>query len=292
MIKHRTGIILIVSCLQLVAGAVWAQKRSVSSGQKVQKGYKLVWADEFNRAGAPDSANWNYETGLERNEELQWYQKENAWCENGKLVIEARRELRPNPLYKAGSTGWRTKRDSIHYTSSCIKTRNKQSWLYGRFIMRGKIDIRDGLWPAWWTLGAHRPWPANGEIDIMEYYRHKLLANIAHKGADGKARWFSTISDIDSLGGARWAAQFHIWRMDWDEEGIALYADDQLLLQTPMDSLVNQDGSGENPFKQPHYMLLDFAIGGQQGGDPSKTTFPARFEVDYVRVYQKSNGVR
>jgi hypothetical protein len=53
---------------------------------------------------------------------------------------------------------------------------------------------------------------------------------------------------------------------------------------------VNKDGSGTNPFLKPHYLLLNLAIGGTQGGDPSKTTFPMRFEVDYVRVYQEVGG--
>jgi beta-glucanase (GH16 family) len=51
--------------------------------------------------------------------------------------------------------------------------------------------------------------------------------------------------------------------------------------------LVNKDGSGFNPFKQPHYMLLNLAIGGMNGGDPSNTPFPKKMEVEYVRVYQK-----
>jgi beta-glucanase (GH16 family) len=66
-----------------------------------------------------------------------------------------------------------------------------------------------------------------------------------------------------------------------------LYVDDQLLNKVSLDSLVNKDGSGFNPFKQPHYMLLNLAIGGDNGGDPSQTSFPKKFEIDYVRVYQK-----
>jgi beta-glucanase (GH16 family) len=250
-------------------------------------GYELIWADEFNYKGAPDPKNWIYEIGLERNEELQWYQKDNAWCENGLLIIEGRKETKPNPWYKEGSTEWRNNRKENHYTSTSIKTRGKQSWQYGRFIMRGKIDISNGLWPAWWTLGVNGRWPATGEIDIMEYYRKKLLANIAYKGGDKEVAWFSISKDIDSLGGKDWAAKFHTWRMDWDEEAIALYVDDVLINKVGLHKLVNQDGTGINPFKQPHYMLLNLAIGGQQGGDPSTTAFPNRFEVDYVRVYQK-----
>lgn len=250
--------------------------------------YTLIWADEFNQKGRPDTSNWNYEKGFVRNEELQWYQPENANCEKGLLVIEAKKEARPNPNYTPESKDWRKKRSTIDYTSSCLITRNKHQWLYGRFVLRARIDISAGMWPAWWTLGVSKPWPGNGEIDIMEYYRGKLLANIACLGSDRKAYWFSNTFKTDSLGGKKWADQFHIWRMDWTEEFIALYCDDQLLNKVNLDELVNKDGSGFNPFKQPHYMLLNFALGGMNGGDPSSTTFPRRFEVDYVRVYQKN----
>ncbi len=153
--------------------------------------------------------------------------------------------------------------------------------------MRGRITINPGLWPAWWTLGVSGEWPANGEIDIMEYYRDKLLANIAYLGLDKKAEWFSNTFSIDSLGGGDWASKFHIWRMDWDETSITLFIDNQLLNRVETAKLVNKDNSGFNPFHQRHYMLLNLALGGTNGGDLNSTDFPQRFEVDYVRVYQK-----
>jgi beta-glucanase (GH16 family) len=252
-----------------------------------KEGYQLVWADEFNKEGRPDSTRWGYEYGLVRNEEYQWYQPENAVCKNGQLVIEARREQKANPNYIANHKDWRKSRPTIDYTSSCLLTAGKASWLYGRFELRARIDIRNGMWPAWWTLGVEKPWPGNGEIDIMEYYRGKLLANIACLGSNRKAEWFSNTFPVDSLGGKAWASQFHVWRMDWTEDYIALYIDGNLLNRVSVDVLTNKDGSGFNPFKQPHYMLLNVAIGGQNGGDPATTTFPSLFEVDYVRVYQK-----
>ncbi|WP_262711010.1 glycoside hydrolase family 16 protein [Ilyomonas limi] len=162
-------------------------------------------------------------------------------------------------------------------------TRGLHQWQYGRFEMRARIDVSNGMWPAWWTLGISKPWPANGEIDIMEYYRGKLLANIACLDSNDKAEWFGNTKPVDTV----WAAQFHVWRMDWDEDYVALYVDDSLMNKVTLDKLVNKDGSSFNPFKQPHYMLLNLAIGGTNGGDPSSTSFPKKFEVDYVRVYQK-----
>lgn len=252
-----------------------------------QEKYKLVWSDEFDKDGRPDSTKWNYEKGFVRNEEFQWYQPENARCEKGMLIIEAKKEQKPNPLYKAGSNEWRTNRENIEYTSSCLITKGKHQWKYGRFEMRARIDIDPGIWPAWWTLGVEKQWPENGEIDIMEYYRDTLLANILCLGKNQSKEWHSTYTGIQKLGGSAWASKFHTWRMDWDEEEVALYVDDSLLNKMAVADLVNKDGSGFNPFKQPHYMLLNVAIGGQNGGDPSKTAFPRRMEVDYVRVWQK-----
>lgn len=253
-----------------------------------QENYRLVWADEFNRDGRPDSSNWKYEKGFVRNHELQYYQPENTWCENGRLIIEARKEQKVNPGYVANSTDWRKNRATIEYTAACLLTKGQKSWLYGRFEMRGKIPVDAGIWPAWWTLGNSKSWPGNGEIDIMEYYRGKLLANIACLGADKKAEWYSAKLSTDSLGGSKWASEFHVWRMDWTPEYIALFLDDAEMIKVPLDKLTNKDGSGFNPFQQPHYMLLNVAIGGDNGGDASTTSFPKRMEVDYVRVYQRN----
>ena len=251
-------------------------------------GYKLVWADEFNKAGKPDPSVWKFEKGFVRNEEQQWYQEDNAWCENGLLIIEGRKEDRPNPLYVAGSKEWRKSRERVTHTSSSINPSGKLSWKYGRFEMRGKIDVSAGLWPAWWTLGEKGEWPSNGEIDIMEYYKGNLLANIAvGTSARYKAKWYSTITPVKEMGGKEWAAKFHVWRMDWTEQYISLFVDDKLLLKVDMVELKNKDSVGVNPFNQPHYMLLDLAMGGLNGGDLGVTSFPNRFEVDYVRVYQK-----
>ena len=279
----------IVSTLLLLATIFCGCKtaKSLEGFGAGMDGYKLVWADEFNKDGRPDTTAWRYEKGFVRNEEAQWYTDENAYCKNGVLIIEARKESKPNPRYEAGSKDWRRVRQTIDYTSSSINTAGKHSWQYGIFVMRGRIDISSGLWPAWWTLGVSGRWPANGEIDIMEHYKKKLLANIACIGANRKAEWYSNRFSIDSMGGQKWASNFHVWRMDWDEEAIALYVDDVLLNKTELNKLVNKDGSNSNPFKQPHYMLLDLALGGMNGGDFGDTKFPNRFEIDYVRVYQK-----
>ena len=154
--------------------------------------WKLVWSDEFDTNGPPNPANWNYERGFVRNNELQWYQPENAFCTNGLLVIEARRERKPNPSFVTNSANWRTGREWIDYTSASLTSRRLREFTYGRFEMRARIDTRPGSWPAFWTLGATPGirWPACGEVDIMEYYRNMVLANVAYS-VNGRAVWSS-----------------------------------------------------------------------------------------------------
>ncbi len=276
-------LLIVLWLLSLSGIRAWAS--SFETGDT--SGYRLIWADEFNSNGRPDTANWVYEYGFVRNNEEQWYQPDNSYCRDGLLIIEARKERRPNPVFEMKSPDWRRHRETMEYTSSCLLTRGKQSWLYGRFEMRARIPIGPGMWPAWWTLGIEQPWPGNGEIDIMEYYRGKLLANLACLGDDKKAHWFTNTFSTDSLGADNWARQFHVWRMEWTSEFIALYCDEQLLNKVSLVALTNRDGTGFNPFRQPQYMLINLAIGGDNGGDPAGTMFPQRLEVDYVRVYRE-----
>jgi serine protease Do len=250
------------------------------------EGYQLVWSDEFNADGEPDPAKWTFERGFVRNEELQWYQPDNAVCDEGLLVIEGRREQVENPQFDASSRQWQEQREHAEFTSTSVLTRGLASWMYGRFEMRGRIDVRPGLWPAWWTLGDDGRWPAGGEIDVMEYYRGTLLANAAWADRRFRAKWDDSRTPLAELGD-NWASDFHVWRMDWDEERIALSVDGRELNTVDLSETINETRDGDNPFHQPHYMILNLAIGGTNGGDPEETEFPARFEVDYVRVYQK-----
>jgi beta-glucanase (GH16 family) len=249
------------------------------------EGWKLVWSDEFDRDGRPDPAKWTYETGFVRNQELQWYQPENAWCEKGLLIIEGRRERKKNPDFVAGSANGRTSREYAEYTSASLTTRGIASWKYGRFEMRARIDTRAGLWPAFWSLGVAGRWPNNGEVDIMEYYRDTLLANLIWAGQNGRTASFTKRKPIASFADPEWSSKFHVWRMDWDENRVAISVDGEVLNDSDLNQAANPDGS--NGYRQAQYIILNLAIGGTAGGDPSATSFPARFEVDYVRIYQK-----
>lgn len=265
-----------------------------------QDNWQLVWSDEFNTDGPPDSSVWNFEQGYARNEENQWYQSENAVCKDGFLVIEARKEKnRKNPLYVSGSNDWRKKREFVEYTSSSINTAGKKEFLYGRFEIRARIPVAKGAWPAIWTLGSSMEWPSCGEIDIMEYYQIKgvphILANAAwgtdrqwHAKWDSQATPYSHFTDKDP----DWASKFHIWRMDWDEEAIRIYLDDELLNEILLRNTQNGSiGKGSNPFTKPQYLLLNLALGGINGGPVDEAALPMKYEIDYVRVYQKEKGI-
>jgi beta-glucanase (GH16 family) len=264
----------------------WSDGWPVAVTEAANETWKLVWADEFNTNGAPDPANWNYEHGFERNHEAQWYQPENAICTNGLLVITARRETKPNPHYVADSNDWRKERANIHYTSASLTTRHLREFKYGKFEMRARIDTRSGSWPAFWTLGAergHTHWPAGGEVDIMEFYTGTVLANFGYQ-LDHQIKWLAAKKPIADFNDPAWTEKFHTWTMLWDEQKMDLLLDGQLLNHLDLADADHADGG--NPFHRSVYLLLNQAIGGDSGGDPTPTTFPVKFEVDWVRVYQ------
>lgn len=212
-------------------------------------------------------------------------------------MIEARQCDKPNPLYKKGSKEWRESRERIECTSASINTRGKKDMHYGRLCVRARIPVGGGSWPAIWLLGEDMPWPSNGEIDMMEYYRVNgephILANAAW-GTDKPydAKWnsqripYAHFTERDPF----WAEKFHEWRMDWDEKSMKLYLDDELLNEIPLSQTVNgKIGNGTNPFTMPQYILLNLAIGGDNGGDPDWSCFPMKYEIDYVRLYEPAS---
>lgn len=273
---------------------------STSLCVQAQDDWQLVWSDEFNADGPLNPSVWNAENGYARNEEAQWYQPDNATCTGGLLVIEARKEEnRKNPLYVPGSKDWRKNREFVKYTSSSVTTAGKKEFRYGRFEISARIPVTKGAWPAIWALGSGMDWPSCGEIDIMEFYQIKGIPHILANAAWGtdrewNAKWdssatpYSHFTDKDP----DWASKFHTWRMDWDEEAIRLYLDDELLNEIPLSTTTNGSiGKGTNPFTKPQYLLLNLAIGGINGGPIDETALPMKYEIDYVRVYQKQKSI-
>lgn len=257
------------------------------SAQKSSGDYKLIWADEFDKNGAPDPEKWGFQNGYVRNYEPQWYQPENASVADGYLVIEARKEKKVNPNYQAKSKNWKLNRSSAPYTSSSMTTKGKFDFQYGKVMMRAKIDIRQGMWPAFWLLGSNRDsmnWPASGEIDVMEYFRGNLYTNAVWEGRNGSAMSLTKLP-VAKLGGDAWAKEFHVWEMEWDESSIVISVDNKVLNTIDLKKTVNKH-KGNNPFHEKFYILLNLAM-GQNWEKVPDSSLPAKFVVDYIRVYQK-----
>ena len=285
--------------LSLLALTTPSQAQTTSERDGARRGqqreWSLVWSDEFNTDGSYNPEVWEPEQGFVRNHEAQWYQGENAYQKNGCLVIEGRKEKKKNPRYKAeGRRDWRSERENINYTAASLTTRRSFSFLYGRLEVRAKIPTAGGVWPAIWLLGKGMPWPSCGEIDVMEYYRINgmphILANAAWGNDHNQSVWnskkipFSHFTDKDP----QWADKFHTWRMEWNPQSMRIYLDDELLNDIPMSQTVNGSvGKGINPFTRPQYLLLNLALGGDNGGEIDDKAFPMKYEIDYVRVYQQ-----
>jgi beta-glucanase (GH16 family) len=242
--------------------------------------WKLVWSDEFNYHGLPDTNKWDYEEGFIRNHESQYYTRsrlENARVEHGHLVIECRKE-HFTPANHA----------PVEYTAASLITLNKASWQYGRIEVRAKIPRGLGVWPAIWTLGTNitiNPWPNCGEIDIMEFIGKDpqgIHAN-AHFAVDGKHK-----DDSGTLNTKKPYAGYHIYAIEWTPEKIDYYFDQTKYHTVLLEQAMAQDGY--NAFRAPQYLILNFALGGGWGGKIDDKILPQKFLIDYVRVYQSRNN--
>ena len=250
--------------------------------------WQLTWSDEFDSGPIPEFPNpnnWGYESGYVRNKEWQYYTDsiQNAYCQDGFLHIEAHQH--PPGTYPTGSEIGQD--GSI--SSASLKSKGLVEYQYGWLEMRARIDIQWGSWPAFWTLGSTGEWPDNGECDIMEYYRDMLKFNVAWwKTGDARwtARWDSVTVYVSSLP-PEWPHEFHVWAMEWTPDYVKLYMDG--ILYNTWDSSLDDNGDGDTSvegFQQPHYIILNQAIGGTAGGDASGVVYPTNYEIDYVRWYQ------
>ena len=251
---------------------------------------KLVWSDEFNYSGLPDSAKWGYENGFVRNSEPQYYttkRLENCRVENGMLVIEARKETWHNAAYKPGSSNPSEKDSLAYYTSASINTLGKQAWQYGRIEVRAKVPAGKGTWPAIWMMGENRPqvgWPACGEIDIMEFLgkdtttvygtMHYPDTTVSKKGSQGG----KAITQNAANG-------FHIYAIEWDKQKISCFYDEQKYF---VFDIKNSQHTSFDPFNKKCYLLLNLAMGkaGSWPGPTDDSILPIQYYIDYVRVYQ------
>ena len=235
--------------------------------------YELVFADEFDYAGPPDPAKWDYEIGMIRNLESQCYTNRlaNARGEDGVLVTEAHKERFAIPHRR-----WLAK--YANYTSASLFTR--ASWKYGRIEVRAKLPHGRGVWPAVWTMGAKGAWPCCGEIDVAEYLGRtpdQLYAR-AHWGR----HFLLHRSDGDSVKVSELWVDFHLYAIEWTAEQIRFFFD-----QVNYFTFNVNKADRKGPFHQSHHLKINLALGGPFGGRIDDSILPQQFVVDYVRVYQK-----
>ncbi len=233
----------------------------------------LVWSDEFDTDGAPNTANWNYDTGTGPfsdgwgNGESQFYtdRADNVVISNGTLKIIAKAE----PF------------GGQQYTSARITSKDKYEFTYGRVEVRAKLPTAGGTWPAIWMLGAgfdDTNWPAIGEIDIMEHTGNdlnKILGTVHNNaGSGGSANGGeTTVTD---------ASEFHVYSIVWYEDAIIWYVDG-----TPFYTYEPANKNGDNyPYTGDFYFLLNVAMGGSLGGTIDPAFVEDTMEIDYIRVYQ------
>jgi beta-glucanase (GH16 family) len=238
--------------------------------------YKIVWSDEFDTPGLPDSTKWNYDVGGHGwgNDELQTYTNkrlENAHIENGLLIIKANRE----PM------------NGMNYTSARLISKYKGDWLYGRVEVRAQLPKGRGTWPAIWMLPAknvYGQWPKSGEIDIMEHVGydpgkiHQTIHTEAYNHAIKTQR--SSVQIIPDV-----QDTFHIYSIEWSDEKIVFFIDNK-----PHFIFDNEHKDHKTwPFDQPFYLLLNIAVGGKWGGSMGvdERIWPQQMQVDYVRVFQR-----
>ena len=272
------GIVFSLSGWHL-AGCAPLPAYSPAPAVSARSDWTLVWSDEFDRDGLPDTSRWNYDVGGDGwgNHELQFYtaaRRENARIENGHLVIEARREA------------WKGK----EYTSARLTTKGHGDWSHGRFDIRAKLPDGHGTWPAIWMLPTvwnlgDGGWPDNGEIDIMEHVGHD--PGVIHASTHTqKNQWRNNNQRTATVQIPDATTAFHTYSMEWDAEEIRIFVDDRLYFTS------RKDGGDWTswPFFKNFHLVINLAIGGEWGGmkGVDKNAFPQRMEVDFVRVYERS----
>jgi beta-glucanase (GH16 family) len=227
----------------------------------------LVWSEEFDTPGAPNSSKWGYDLGNNNgwgNNELEYYtnRPENVIVTGGVLKINA---IKENYMGSA-------------YTSARLLTKDKFSFKYGKVEVRAKLPAGIGTWPAIWMLGssiATTPWPACGEIDIMEHRGrelNKIFATLHHPGHSGGNGDGGTVTIANA------STEFHKYSLEWTATSLKFAVDDQVFY-----TFANTPSL---PFNANFFIILNLAIGGNFTGAVDPALTGATMEVDYVRVYQ------
>lgn len=243
-------------------------------------GWKLIWSDEFDGFGWPDPNKWTFDEfrPFTFNSELQGYltRQKNGRIEGGRLILEARHDPDQNE-------------EGYKYSSARINSDRKFAFTYGRVEFRAKLPRGLGTWPALWlmpanSMGHGKTWPDSGEIDVMEAVGHEVGKSFStvHTAA---FNWVLGTQRQGILEVPGMYDEWHVYALEWYPDHLTCFVDDK-----PALTVKKNDGDDWKawPFDLPFYIIMNVAVGGSWGGQKGvdDDAFPARIEVDYVRVYQ------
>ena len=254
----------------------------------IYEDYQLVWNDEFNYNGRPMEEKWHLQyipltnTGWQNNEEQHYTTRlDNSFVSDGTLKIVAKREI--------------FEYEGINKSFTSARLNSKFNIKYGRIDVRAKLPSSKGTWPAIWTMGTNVGeignyygtslgnvgWPECGEIDIMEQNgsNKQILYGTFHwADSGGQAASYGLTKDISSLNISDVASEFHLYSLLWNSASIKIYVDNLLVAEL--------ENTSEVPFDNPHYLLLNIAMGGTLGGNIPGDFDQDIMEIDYVRFYK------
>jgi len=276
---HATGSVFVDQINLSLIQANTATPKSFTQSMEGDE-WELVWSDEFEGSGLPDSTKWSYNVGDWGwgNNEPQYYtdaRTENARLEEGNLVIEARKNDMGSP-----------------WTSARLTTQGKESFLYGKVEYRAKVPVGRGTWAAGWLLGDEYKdelsWPYCGEIDVLECVGYEIddeTGNgINHATCHTRAYYFKQGNQIGSeIEVANMDGEFHTYAIEWYPDVIYGLLDGERYYT--YDKNANEL---EWPFFKPQNIILNLAVGGGWGGAQGidESWDSHKYILDYVRVYQ------
>ena len=275
---------LMLASVAFGAGA----KKGSTPPKTLPGGWEYAWGDEFNGKKL-DTKKWAYELGTVRNKGASHvYTKEAVSLKDGKLIITSEAKKTKNPDYKPGSDKWLEKEEYMPYSSGSVTTRGVYEFTApGRLEIRARVPKAKGVWPALWTMHVNnRPWPANGEIDILEHISQEpnKVYSIFRWGKDGGNQEAKVIRTTTF---PNYATAFHTYVLEWTDEVMRILIDDKEVGSVKIKDAEYPDGF--NPLKTPCYLIMNTAIGGN-GTWPEKPDaagYPVKFEIDYVRFYRR-----
>jgi beta-glucanase (GH16 family) len=245
-------------------------------------GWELLWEDNFDT----DLSDWNVWKGGAFNEELQLYQQENLYLEDGYLFIEGLRQMASGATNPFDST---TK--SFNFTSGRIETKDLYNPSFQgtlRIAARIKLPGGEGLWPAFWSYGD--PWPTQGEIDIMEFRGGKTNEHVTNFFYGTEANSILTNPAVTTYvhdAETDLTSEFHVFDVVWSQNSLVVSLDGVEIRTFATSEFQYID----DLFNKNEKVVLNLAIGGAffNGMNLNTADIPDKsyLIVDWVKIYKQ-----